>query len=425
MLHDLDELVLHCRDERAKSYIREAVACYRSGAYRSAIVATWIAVAFDLIDKFRELALSGDKEALSQVEAFDAMRAQNDIPRSLTFERSLLDVAKDRFELISPVEHIDLSRLQEDRNRCAHPSMASENEVFSPSAELARVHIRSAVEHLLRHEPSQGKAALTRLVDEVRSPYFPMKLADVRAVLASSPLKRGRTSLVRNFLIVVVKDLLDPATDVRQVAQLNQVFAVIKEMHLGVWRETVRSDLSKLVHPITSADGLARATDLVALDEEVWIALAEAEKVRLKYFITHLPTEQVGHLFWWLNEPMLRDTAIVRAKRLTYAELDEWLYLFLPADPVIRETVIARYLTVKNYDSANSWGRLLSQMADSFTSDEIVAIVTAAKENYEIRGSFQWVHLANELKANKAMADEDFDKLMAESGFEEFMRATT
>jgi hypothetical protein len=184
MLRDLDELVLQCRDERAKSYIREAVACYQSGAYRSAIVATWIAVAFDVIDKFRELALAGDNEAVAQIEAFDEMRAQNDIPRSLAFERTLLDVAKDKFELISPVEHIDLDRLQQDRNRCAHPSMATETEIFSPSAELARVHIRSAVEHLLRHEPSQGKAALGRLVEEVRSPYFPVRLDDVRAVLS-------------------------------------------------------------------------------------------------------------------------------------------------------------------------------------------------------------------------------------------------
>lgn len=55
MLQDLDELVLKCRDERARAYIREAVLCFKAGAYRSAIVATWIAVAFDVIDKIPEL----------------------------------------------------------------------------------------------------------------------------------------------------------------------------------------------------------------------------------------------------------------------------------------------------------------------------------------------------------------------------------
>ena len=31
-LADLDELVLKCRDDKAKKYIKEAVECYKSGA---------------------------------------------------------------------------------------------------------------------------------------------------------------------------------------------------------------------------------------------------------------------------------------------------------------------------------------------------------------------------------------------------------
>lgn len=58
VLQDLDELVLECRDERARAYIREAVICCKSGAYRSAIVSTWIALAFDIVDKMHELSLA-------------------------------------------------------------------------------------------------------------------------------------------------------------------------------------------------------------------------------------------------------------------------------------------------------------------------------------------------------------------------------
>jgi hypothetical protein len=61
-LADLDELVLKCRDERAKSYIAEAVACYKVGAFRSSIVACWIAICFDVIDKLRELASPGTQK---------------------------------------------------------------------------------------------------------------------------------------------------------------------------------------------------------------------------------------------------------------------------------------------------------------------------------------------------------------------------
>lgn len=46
---DLDELTLRCRDEKAREHISEAVASYRVGACRAAIVTTWIAVCFDVI----------------------------------------------------------------------------------------------------------------------------------------------------------------------------------------------------------------------------------------------------------------------------------------------------------------------------------------------------------------------------------------
>ena len=55
MLIDLDELVAECPDPRSRKYIRESVQCYKAGAYRAAVVACWIAVAFDLVDKIREL----------------------------------------------------------------------------------------------------------------------------------------------------------------------------------------------------------------------------------------------------------------------------------------------------------------------------------------------------------------------------------
>jgi len=62
-LIDLDELVLRCRDEHARSYIAEAVACYKAGAFRASIVATWIAVVLDILHKLRELELTGNGAA--------------------------------------------------------------------------------------------------------------------------------------------------------------------------------------------------------------------------------------------------------------------------------------------------------------------------------------------------------------------------
>src|SRR5260370_18818335 len=84
-LADLDELLLRCRAHESKAFLAEVVACYRAGAYRSAVISTWIAVVFDLIGKFKEVALTGDAAALR-------------------FERNILQQAREQFQLISFIE---------------------------------------------------------------------------------------------------------------------------------------------------------------------------------------------------------------------------------------------------------------------------------------------------------------------------------
>jgi len=62
-LTDLDELVQRVRNERSKEYLKEAIISYRSGAYRAALIVTWISVCVDIIEKIRELSLEGDSVA--------------------------------------------------------------------------------------------------------------------------------------------------------------------------------------------------------------------------------------------------------------------------------------------------------------------------------------------------------------------------
>ena len=106
---DLDELTLACRNQQARGYIAEATACYRAGAFRACIVATWIAVVYDFLHKLRELELAGDKNARRKLDEFERARAMNDLRASLDFERTVLDSARNDFELLSSLEHGDLA----------------------------------------------------------------------------------------------------------------------------------------------------------------------------------------------------------------------------------------------------------------------------------------------------------------------------
>jgi hypothetical protein len=168
---------------------------------------TWIAVVLDILAKFRELELSGDAEARAQITTFEHIRAggESKLKEALEFERNILDVASDKFQLLAPLELEDLQRLRADRNRCAHPSMQSLDDAYQPPAELARTHLRNAVEILLQREPVQGKAAFNRVYAEVESIYFPTDKQEAIVHFNAGPLKRARPSLIRDLLVVLTK----------------------------------------------------------------------------------------------------------------------------------------------------------------------------------------------------------------------------
>lgn len=194
-LSDLDELVIRCRSLAARTYIAEAVACYKAGAYRASIVAAWIAATYDFLAKLRELEMAGDANARQQLETFEKARASGNIKASLEFERQLVDTAQTQFELLSPIEALDIRRLLEDRNRCAHPSMSSAFEPYDPSAELARSHIRNVVVHLLQQAPVQGKAALERIVADIQSEYFPLNNKQAVEFFKTWPFGESSTTI--------------------------------------------------------------------------------------------------------------------------------------------------------------------------------------------------------------------------------------
>jgi hypothetical protein len=101
---DLDELIVRCRDKQAKQFIKEAVACYKAGAYRSCIVSTWNAVVFDFLHKLRELELLADKEASQLLEQFEKLRSEKKLKELWQFESDIPKKALKPFELLSIVE---------------------------------------------------------------------------------------------------------------------------------------------------------------------------------------------------------------------------------------------------------------------------------------------------------------------------------
>ena len=277
-LADLDELVLRCRDNVARAHIEEALASYRVGAYRSCIVSTWIAVVYDYIHKLRDLDLSGDKLAKQKLEEFEDICKKHDVSGSLLFEKNVILQQHEDFELITPLEKVDLERLFEDRNRCAHPSMNSPEETYKPTAELARLHLRNAVTHVLQRRPTQGKAVIDRLISEVRSPYFPTSSNEAKEYLKQGALARPREALLRNWIIVILKAML---LDKGFQLQLSAALDASRVLHRELVESTLREQLSKIYRQIPDKT-LYRGLRFQALLSDVWQYLEDDVAMLLK-----------------------------------------------------------------------------------------------------------------------------------------------
>jgi hypothetical protein len=173
-LSDIDVLALSVRDRESRRLIDEAITAYRAGALRSALVSTWIAVAYDIIAKARELAALREPAAVAFVHELDNSITTKDTRKLQSIEREILDKANTDLLLLAPHEYTSFIRLQEDRNLCAHPAFIVEDELYQPTPELVRAHIAHALHHLLIHAPLQGKAAIERFFIDLVSPSYPL-----------------------------------------------------------------------------------------------------------------------------------------------------------------------------------------------------------------------------------------------------------
>lgn len=414
-LEDLDELTLRCRDEKARQHIAEAVASYRAGAFRSSIVATWIAVCFDVIEKLRELSLAGDKQAEQQVQDIEKTHRTNDMTAALKFERELLLLAKDKFELLSQIEYEDLKRLQEDRNRCAHPSLSSDEQAYAPPAELARLHIHSAVVHLLQHPPVQGKFAHERILKDIDSEYFPTSVLEAKVVISAGPLKRPRDSLLRGIVVVLYKELLKMQNSMKRNSQLAAALQAIESIHPAQTLQIKQEKLPALFKNLSDKE-LYVATECLEAVPNTWHFLTEDIKLRLQGYVENLSVSEIERIEFLLNFQPLKEAAIIRLQTVSRNELRTVVRHSLNPPAEIVDRLIDLYLQSSSFDQANLQGRDMVQFADNFSENQIRLMLNRVSQNDQLMGSFQLAPLIARLRASNKVSVDEFEKLLLENG---------
>lgn len=379
---------------------------------------TWIAVVYDIIEKLREIALTGDAYAAAKVADFDQIQKVGDLEKSLAFERSILVEAKDSLELITAQEMSDLERLQMDRNRSAHPNLIREGEAFSPSAEQARAHLRNAVEILLSRPPVQGKAALTLIYAEVDSSYFPIDENDAFTVLQSSPIARGKDNLIKTFIRGALSSCVKEELTERKLRQRVAAFRAVQRLHPEVVSGDLITWFPDFLRKTTDAD-YPRLLLLIERAQELEERIDEAGSIRLKQFVANLPSSEEPAVIPSVSEiESLRDSFTTKLDSIATAEdsrkrlrliCEKFRSLGKAVPEQILEHVVSKYETSGSFDTANTLAsEVIIPSAKDFSKDQAKRII-CAYDNVQVAGSFEYGSAITALKLADILLPHEFD----------------
>lgn len=424
MMLSFEEMVVKCIDDQAKRHIREAVSCYEAGAYRSAIVAANVSVCFDLIAKLRSLAAEGDGEAKNLVVKLDHLQEQlrqgnqAAVKGLLDFERSLLETFRDKFDFFGNQEFEELDRLRADRNRCAHPTFFHDAQPYAPAAELARQHIRSAVEYVLSQQPRQGKAAISSLQNMITSQYFPDQLDEAVVRMRGSELGNAREPLVK----ACVDDLAFGWPDKAHVYfdHDNAMLALqaIVELHRVIAIPRLQVAVEKLAK--TGEDDAVRfAGAICARIPEAANGIDEATKVVLRTWLTRYDGEDKAQaieralqLDWW------QEAATEALNTVTPEQLSQ----------VDRPSAAALTRAAQLYGQAENWGqanRLATQVAhpfaEQFSKEDITHILQRSQNGADLQGSHGFRQFVDLLFERNPITDDDLNRLLEAYDLEHYM----
>jgi hypothetical protein len=147
---DLEELVSKIKNPVLKDYMKEAMSCYFSGAYRGCIVMSYISLFEDLTEKVGAIR---DVNADAKAIHLEVEKRKNDQD---VFENYLLQQLASK-SLISELDTTTINLIRERRNKSAHPSG------HHPSAEEARYIFFEVIDKFL----SKNALGTKHIVDEL------------------------------------------------------------------------------------------------------------------------------------------------------------------------------------------------------------------------------------------------------------------
>ncbi|WP_306972245.1 hypothetical protein [Streptomyces canus] len=390
----LEDIRNRVRSTNSRRYVDEAIAAYGGGAYRSALIAIWIAVAADLIEKIRFLADEGDGKARTRRDLLDAAIDQDKIYELQKFERELLTVAHQELEIIGKREFDELTRLYQDRHLCAHPAfVAGSDDLFSPTAELVRAHLTAAVDAVLSHQAITGRKAIERFGREIDSASFPRDDNRLAEHLRASYMDHGTPHLRANLIKVVCKDTLNVEKDLAWRWKRTRAARELQRIAPGEFEEHARSVLERKQNDLDDDGLMALATGLCYVPG-TWEMLHDGTRARIEELLKHVSGSDLleTHLLYHGLLPAapldrmllerLSDATAATPRRTSHGQIAQWLG-DVPDARLVR-SLIELIPEIRGFEHGAAVLKWINAVSDVLTADDLKQIVSAAAENNQI-----------------------------------------
>jgi hypothetical protein len=297
--------------------------------------------------------------------------------------------------------------------------MISDEELYQPTAEQVRYHMRTAVNAMLSQPPTGGKAALDQLVAQVQGAYFAVDEAKALVLLEHGVLRRPRESLVRNFTIVLMKMIADPGIDIAGRQRASAALGAVRKLHPALSNDAIGEKLVGILRSVQD-DNLQVAIAAVAQIDDAASHLTEDLKTRFSQYIDTVPEDQVaaiaGH---GLGVSFLKDVTISRvcglSNRNFAASISEVSSLARNAE--VRKRAIEIYGSAGSFDQANSMAKLIIMpLTSAFTEEEIKEVATAGFNNGQICYSHEFTRVLHALRSNPVVQEQWWDPFLQTLG---------
>lgn len=384
---DLDILLTRIRNPKSKVYFLDAVKAYKAGALRGALTSAWVALVFDLIEKYRQLQAMGDASAAAFIQSWDQAMSSNDIKKLLQLEKDILKDAANKTMLINQLALKHLDRLHDDRHLCAHPAFSDEAALFEPSPELVRLHLVNAIDLVLSQEPLQGKAISEFFDVDVQSVGFPSDEARILDYVEQRYLNRTREKNVHNFGIVLAKSLLkgEPVQWEKFDHKIVNSLIAIRDRAPQAWpaiQQTIVVMLDSL-EPIHRE----RAVAYIATFPDFWPRLSPSTQAAIQNTVENMSSTEMTsyHILKGTTFPQFRTPLLRLIDSLSKEQLEE----AIAARPLkdLWSRAVAVYKTSGSYRGSeqnfNSYVAPYSGKLRKEQFDELIDAILSKDQNWD------------------------------------------